>query len=249
MTLPAVKKVLIVEDLPETREYIRDLLRKEVGFKEIGACESVKDALLLIRDEEPDLLLLDVTIKGGTAFDILEQASFLSFQTIFLTGFEDHAYKAIKYGALDYLLKPIKQVEFKEALSKAANTYPAHKQQIAIASQHYSEGSDKMVISTQKEVHIINYKEILYCRSENGYTTFYFPDGKQVQTSKYLKEFEEILPESIFFRPHQSYLVNLHYVEKYNKQGYLLLKTGLHVPVAFRKRESIVETIKLKLQQ
>lgn len=243
MTLSSLVRVVIVEDQPVIRNDILSLTQKQPGFIVVGSCGSVHDALILIPSTNPDLLLLDITLTDGNGFDILQKLSPVTFKVIFLTADNKYAIKAIKYGALDYLLKPIDEDEFKSALDKVLQSYPVKQEQVTIAQQQLENNTphDRLVLRSQQYLQIVSFAEIIYCQSDSGYTTFHLADGRQVLTSKYIKEYEELLPANIFLRPHQSYVVNSRYIDRYHKDGYLILKDSTQIPVSSRRKDAVIE--------
>ena len=235
-------RVLIVEDQPNIQNDIKLLLAQQKGFTVSGRCGSVKEAKILIAASKPDLLLLDIQLVDGTAFDLLKELPTNDYKIIFLTAFEQHAIRAIKYGALDYLLKPIDENEFSAALKKVSDHFPLKPEQLTIARQFHSAGSSKrLVLRFQDYLQVVDLSEIVFCQSDAGYTSFFLSNSKKFLTSKVLKEYEDILTEPRFIRPHQSYLVNVDYIDRYNKDGIIHLKNGVQIPVATRKKESVLE--------
>ena len=234
-------RVVLVDDQPEIRKDAATLLKQHENFIVVGSCGSVQEALFLIPATEPDLLLLDISLGDGTGFDILEQIPAKRFKVIFLTGHHEHAIRAIKFGALDYLLKPINEQQLLEALDKVA---PASPEQISLSSQHFLNGGtpDRIVLRSQQYLHIIEINEILYCNSNAGYTTFYLTNGRKILTSRHLKEYEELLPAKLFLRTHQSYLVNTAFIDKYQRDdGELILREGSRIPVASRRTADVID--------
>jgi two-component system LytT family response regulator len=138
MTLSTPLKLLIVEDQPAIRKDIQAMIRDEPGFIVAGTCGSVREARVLIPAIEPDLILLDVTLTDGTGFDILQYTDTHNYRVIFLTAHKEHAIRAIKFGALDYLLKPLDQEELVTALRKAKLSLPVQHKQLVVAQQTMS---------------------------------------------------------------------------------------------------------------
>ena len=205
-----------------------------------GAYGTVKEAVKLIHQNKPDLLLLDVQLPDGTGFDVLHETT-TDLKVIFLTAFEKHAIQAIKTGALDYLLKPIDEQELREALAKVSRFYPAKPEQVKIAQRfHEDRIRSRLVLRSEDSLQIVEVGEIVYCQGDAGYTHFFMANAKKLVTSKVLKEYEDVLPEPFFLRCHQSYLVNSRFIEQYKKEGYLVLKNGMTIPVAGRRKETIV---------
>jgi two-component system LytT family response regulator len=239
-------RTVIIEDNDRLRLDMSNLVSRQPGFRVEGAASSVNGAIKIIQEIQPDLVLLDVSLQGGTAFDVLEKTLHLNFKIIFFTAFHEYAIKAIKAGALDYLLKPVNEIELLVALEKIPKNH-YNKEQVNIAVQEFTHKSpsNKVVIRSQNYFQVVSFDEIIYCHSDNGYTTFYLTNGRKILTSKYLKEYGEQLPETIFLRPHQSYLVNTSFIDRYRLDGFLILKDNSEIPVAIRKRESVREFLNL----
>ena len=236
-------KALIIDDEQAIREATRDRIAtyfpREIVV--VAESDSVEGGIAAINDHEPDLLFLDIEIVGGTSFDILEQCLYKKFEIIFITGFNQHAIKAIKVGALDYILKPVDNSEFKDAVTKAIAKKEKGKdldKLVQISSEFFKGVQDKRIIlRTTDNVYAIYEKDILYCRSEGNYTTFYTQQMEKIVISKSIKKVEEILSEEQFIRCHQSYIVNKSHVLKYNKKGILIINFDMQVPVSSRRKD------------
>ena len=237
-------KTLIVED----KAYIRkglinmlDLINANVQI--IGECESVKDAVVVANACKPELIFLDINLTDGNAFDFIAQTENLDFKIIFVTAYEEYALKALKLGAVDYLLKPVDIDELQSALQKISKLSIQHQQQqIKTVQQVWNNPDGNIILSLQDSFQVVDLNELMYCESDKGYTTFYCSNDKQHLVSKTLKEFEEQLTATHFIRPHQSYLVNLNFIDKYDKSGMIHLKNGKIIPVSSRKKESFLNT-------
>ncbi|MCX2485810.1 LytR/AlgR family response regulator transcription factor [Pedobacter sp. MR2016-24] len=242
-------RTLIIEDEPAIRKEIEYLVNQQTNFKLLGTAASVKDALRLIGDTQPDLVLMDIQLTDGTAFDILDQLNEVTFKIIFITAYNHFAIKAIKYGSLDYLLKPLDESELKAVMQsiviKQDDDLYTQQQKLSIAaSQNQPDESNlesRMILATQESLQVIQLKDIVYCQSDGGYTWFYLVSGEKILISKPLKFYDELLPEEWFLRPHQSYLVNIIYVDKYMKVGDLILKNKKEIPVSTRRKEYIMQ--------
>lgn len=244
-------RTLIIEDEPAIRKEIEWLLQKETQFNLIGFATSVAESLVLISATKPELILMDIQLTDGTAFDILDQLDEIPFRIIFITAYNHFAVKAIKFGALDYLLKPLDDAEFKSALSKIITEDENHlaqqKQQISILKSQSSHGESdldsRIVLHTLEFLQVLQLREIIYCQSEGGYTNFFLTEGRRIMISKPLKFYDELLPEKWFLRPHQSYLVNVLYVDKFLKSGTIVLKDKTEIPVSGRRKDYILQHI------
>jgi two-component system LytT family response regulator len=239
---PAPIRVIIVEDMPHTREETEYLLTQQPGFTLIGSCATVRESLVLIKTTKPDLLLLDINLPDGTGFDILEQMWPAQCKVIFLTAHQEYALQAFRYGAIDYLLKPLDEDEFRDALQRVSNAQPLLQEQIAITVNSYRENKkqDHLALRSQQSVQVVGFKDICYLQADDCYTTVFLNDGKKIVVSKPLKYYEDLLPGTSFLRIHQSYLVNKHYIGRWHpKESLLYLKDGTQLPVSVRKKELV----------
>ncbi|MCF6279666.1 MAG: LytTR family DNA-binding domain-containing protein [Flavobacteriaceae bacterium] len=237
-------KALIVEDKAYIRKGLLNLLQViDVKIEVIGECESVKDAVVVANACKPELIFLDINLLDGTAFDFLEQTENLSFKVIFITAYEEYALQALKIGAVDYLLKPVDIDELQIALQKVEKLpIEEQRQQIKNVKEVWNNEGSKLILSLHDTFQVIDLNELLFCETDKGYTTFYCSDNKKYMVSKTLKEFEERLSAANFIRPHQSFMVNLKFIDKYDKSGLIHLKNGKKIPVSSRKKESFLAT-------
>ncbi len=242
-------KVLIIDDekhiIEDVACKLETFFRKEVTV--VAEADTIKKGLLAISRFKPDLLLLDIHLKDGTGFELLTKSTFKNFKVIFITGYDNHAIKAIKAGALDYLLKPIDDIEFINALNKSINNLEKNNpldKLIEVSNEHFKGAEKKRVIlKTSDTVYAIYEDDIIYCRSEGNYTTFYTQQLEKIMISKPLKKIEEILSEDMFIRCHQSYIVNKKHVLKYNKSGVLIIGLNIKVPVSGRRKNYTLKKI------
>ncbi|WP_299684718.1 LytTR family DNA-binding domain-containing protein [uncultured Dokdonia sp.] len=242
-------KTVIIDDEASVRADIKEKVishfKNEISI--IGEADSVTSGIKMIEQLKPQLLLLDINLGDGTSFDILQQTTFKDFDVIFITGYDTHAIKAIKVGALDYILKPIEIDEFVDALQKVTTQEKKEnhlEKLIEISSEYFSGVKNKRVIlKTSDNVYAIYEDDIIYCRSEGNYTTFYTQQMEKIMVSKSIKKVEEILSEESFIRCHQSYIVNKKHVLKYNKQGILVVHLDFKVPVSSRRKDYVLKRI------
>jgi len=245
MSLTPPIKVIIVDDMVAIREDIEFLLQRYPAFTVAGVCGSVQEALIMIRNTEPDLLLLDIRLPDGTGFDILEQLS-TPLKVIFITAYDEHAITAIRYGCIDYLQKPINEKEFKAALQKVIRSQPLLREQIDIAVNSIKKKvQDYILVQSQGFLQAVHIKEITYLQGDYGHITVFLHDGRKLVTTANLSEYEEQLPDTIFMRVHQSYLVNTSFIDRYQqKEGILYLKDATPIQVAARKKKAVAQYLK-----
>lgn len=242
-------KAILVDDEAYIRNSVREKINQHFStdIQIIGEAESVTEAVSLIEEKSPDLLFLDIQLTDGTSFDILNQIETKNIDIIFITGFDKHAIKAIKVGALDYILKPIDEGEFKEAVVKAIESSNKENdlEKLIEISSEYFKGVEKkrVVLKTMENVYVVYEDDILYCKSEGNYTTFYTLQSERILISKPIKKVIELLSEDIFIRCHQSYIVNKKHVLRYNRQGVLIVNHEIKVPVSSRRKDHVIEKI------
>lgn len=235
-------KALIVEDKAYIRKGLINMLALiEADVEIIGECGSVKEAIIVANACKPELIFLDINLTDGNAFDFLEETKHLNFKVIFITAYEEYALQALKMGAVDYLLKPVDIEELQTALKKVSLlTIQEQQKQIKNAQQAWNGEGTNLILSLHDSFQVVDLKDLMYCESDKGYTTFFMGNGKKYIVSKTLKEFEERLSKMDFSRPHQSYMVNLKFIDKYDKSGTIYLKSGKRIPVSTRKKETFL---------
>ncbi|MCB2221374.1 MAG: LytTR family DNA-binding domain-containing protein [Bacteroidetes bacterium] len=244
-------RAVIVEDEKKSRETLIGLLNLYCkNVKIVAEADSVRTGIDAIEQHDPDLLFLDIQMPDGSGFRLLESVRKINFDVIFTTAYDQFAIKAIKFSALDYLLKPIFPDDLVEAVKKAEQKRETtmSKEGIEVLLENIRRpetDSPKIVLSTSEKINVVKVKDILRCESDNYYTMYYFTDGKKLLVSKTLKENEELLSGYNFIRPHKSHLVNTIYIKSFNKQdgGYIVMTDGSSIPVSRRKKEKIIEII------
>jgi len=238
-------RVYVLEDEENIRNYILSILKEIPGINVVGFSDQVKKALIEIPELEPEIILADIQLKDTISFRLFDTLNIEQYKVIFITAFSHYAIQALNLGAIAYLLKPISDEELKEAIAKIAQkseAYLVHSPQLQLASSYIEKPKEvnRIVLKNRDYLQIINTDDIVYCEGDKGYTTFFLNNEPSVLVSKVLKEYEALLSPVSFIRCHQSYLVNMNYVTKYFKEGYLQLKTGVKIPVSARKKEEVL---------
>jgi len=244
-------KAVIIEDEPQLRETNRLLL--EENFPNIsveGEAGTVDESVKLIQEIQPQLVLCDIELEDGNCFQVLQKCKPYTFRPVFITAYNQYAIKAIKFSAIDYILKPVNEFEFCDAIQKAIDCIDDHKNsniQTDYFMSNYKNGNGlkKVVLRTVNSMHIVDLDEILYCKSDNSYTSFYLKDKKEITVSKSIKEFAELFSEYNFLRPHQSFLVNLQGITKIDKTdgGFIIMENGTEIPISSRRKQAIFEEL------
>ncbi len=244
-------KVAVIDDESSAREIIAlQLKRFSDKAMLVGEADSVSSGIKLVNEKQPDVLLLDINLKDGTGFDLLRELDQIRFKLIFVTAYDRFALKAIKFSALDYLLKPIDSDEFQMAMKKAFLSLESENQTLKLNAflnnfTHINQEARKIVLNTANSIYLINVRDIVRCQAENNQTLFILANGEQILASKTLKEFDELLSDYQFIRIHKSHLVNLNYIDRFDKSHKLLLilKDKSIVPVALRRKEELLSKI------
>lgn len=244
-------RAVIVEDEKRSRETLQGLLKLYCkNLEVIGEAENVKEGLAVIQQQNPDVVFLDIQMPDGSGFKLLEQIEQIKFDVIFTTAYDQFAIKAIRYSALDYLLKPIYPKDLVNAVNKAEKNKQVQNsnENINVLIENINRPlaeSPKIILSTSEKINVVKIDEIIRCESDNYYTMFYFTNRKKILVSKTLKDQEELLSEYNFIRPHKSHLINVKYIKSYLKTegGVILMEDGSKVPVSRRKKEYIMDVI------
>ena len=239
-------RTLIIDDEQHNRQLISDLLQQHFPhISVIGQADGVKTGLKSIRELAPDLVLLDIRMEDGDAFDLLSHIGNIHFKVIFITAYEEYALKAIKFSALDYLLKPVSLIELKLAIDKAEKQImkDLSVQLSELSNNLQPNQSKRIVLRTAEKLQLIPVKAIIRCEAERNYSMFFLVNGKKIIVSSPMKDFEDMLSEQGFFRVHKSHLVNLSFVESYVKAdgGHIVLTDGTELPVAMRKKNQLMD--------
>jgi two-component system LytT family response regulator len=247
-----MRKALIIDDENRTRELIAKMI-DSFGFdlETFPIGENVQSGIAAIESLRPDIVFLDIQMPDGTGFDLLKSVQNINFEVVFITAHEEFAIKAIKFSALDYLLKPIDPTELREATEKAMKAIEDKRdEQQFEALQNNIQPTQKkrLVLKTQESVHVVELEEIIRCEADRNYTSFFLTGGKKILVSKTLKDYEILLSSFNFLRVQQSHLINLNFVDRYDKGngGSVVMKDGSQVPLSPAKRDiffKILETL------
>lgn len=232
-------RTLIIEDEISGQELLKLNIRE--CFPEcqiLGVADNVADAVNDINKLKPELIFMDIQLKGGTGFDVLDRAEKYPCEVIFVTAYSNYAIRALKSRALDYILKPINRTEFKEAVKRVKNTLTQPPKEASFLTQSLS-------VKTASGTEYIKFKNILFFEAQGAYTKIHFLEHS-VLSAKNIGEYEELLSESGFFRCHHSYLVNTVHIEKFSKSrnGIIYLTKNHEVPVSQRKMKGFIELLR-----
>ena len=241
-------RTIIIDDEAHVRESLTEMLKIHCpNVKVVGEAEGVKTGVKSILKRHPDLILLDIKMKDGTGFDLLEKIDNIDFNIIFITAYDQYAIKAIKFSALDYLLKPVESVELVEAVNKAesitVNEVNTQLSTLATNLQTDDQSKKNIILKTFDNIYLVKVRDIEYIESDSRYSTVYLESGEKVIVSTTLKYYHELLKDFGFYRVHKSFLIKLAHISRFEKAegGYVVLNGDRRVPVASRKREELLE--------
>lgn len=243
-------RAIIIEDEINSQELLKSILEKHHdNIKVEGITDGVESGIELIKELKPDVIFLDVEIQGGTGFDLLNAFTNPEFKVIFVTGYDHYALKAIKYAALDYVLKPINLEEIKRAINRITLLKSSQQDNISFLQENISkapEEMDQLIISDEKSHTIVKFENILFVKADRTYVSFFLENAKQLMVSNTLHFYESLLPTSVFYRTHKSYLVNIKKVLKVGigRGGCVKLKEGFELPIAYRRKTAFLKTLR-----
>ena len=239
---------IIVEDEATSRDILRNYLNKYCPqVTVLGEAANVDEALILIRNNQLDLVFLDVEMPYGNAFDLLDRVGDINFETIFVTAYDHYAIDALNAHASYYLLKPIsidKLIKAVDYVAEIKQKEDALQDQVLIPKTNVANG--KITIPLQDGFEVLETQNILYCKADDNYTEIYLNTNKKKLVSKTLKYFEEALTESGFARVHKSYLVNVNEIVKYvkGKGGSIVLSNGQEIMVSASRKADLLSYFK-----
>ena len=245
-------RAIIIDDEKNNLDNLSRLLEQYCPDISVVAvamnAEEGRDVLLHHR---PDLVFLDIQMPGKSGLDLLQELPLPGFDVIFVTAYDQYGIQAVKFAAIDYLLKPIHVQELQEAVRKAVLRNREKKKNgelenlLQLLQRQHDKDEHRIALTTLKETRFLYTRQILRCESNNNYSYFFLEDGEKLLVSKPIYEYEALLKEYGFIRCHQSHLVNKKYVKSWVREdgGFLLLGDGTTVPVSRNKREAVLAAL------
>lgn len=246
-----MKAVIIDNEAPMIRTLsgLLEMYCPEVEL--LGTADGVASGERLILEKNPELIFLDVEMDDGTGLDLVERLNYRKLHVIFVTAHDKYAINAFKYSAIDFLLKPVDPQDLVNALRKfkEARKVLDLEQQVAVLTEHLRGGSSrqkKIVLSDYESMHLVRVDEIVWCVAEGSYTRFKLADGNEIMVSKNLKSYEDILSADDFVRIHNSYLVNINHIKRFERSegGLVVMNNGGTLPVSVRKKDALMHILK-----
>ena len=243
-------QAIIIDDERHCTDRLVNLLKNDQVVKLVGTANNIEQGVELINSLRPDLIFLDVQIGPDTGFDLLKKIPHRNFEVIFTTAHEHYAIQAIKFSAIDYLLKPVDRDDLNVALNKLTDeisrkTTSAKLDTLLHNIEKKNDGLKKIIVPTVSGLEFLNVSDIIRCESDINYTTLFLNEKRKLLVARTLKDFEELLSDHNFFRVHNSHLINLVYIKSYHKGkgGSVLLTDGSEVEVSVRRKDEFLKKI------
>lgn len=241
-------RAILIDDDERNLNALSEKLKKHcTDVVVIAKCDTAEKGIKAIEENKPDIVFLDIEMPVMNGFLMLQQLGFKNFELIFVTAYNHYAIQAIKYSALDYLVKPVEIEELKQAVSRAVlkRKQTSANPQLELLLEHFHKKErQRLTIPTSEGMQFININEIVYLEASINYTHIYLAKQKFL-VSRSLKEFEDLLPADVFLRIHHSYIVNKNCVEKYIRGdgGHVILTNGVSLDVSKRKKAEFLQAI------
>ena len=244
-------KAIIIDDETSSRNALRQKITNHCAEVTIIAeCEDGEEGIKNIEEKKPDIVFLDVEMPRMNGFTMLQQLHNRNFELIFITAYDHYAIKAIKFSALDYLVKPVEVNDLTAAVDKAIQKrkHSPGNERIDLLLQNLmneKKEHQRIAIPSMEGLQFISMSDIIYLEAQSNYTLIYLTGSYKLTVSKTLKDFEELLPPAVFIRIHHSYIINRNAVEKYIKGegGQVVMKNGITLDVARRKKDEFMRAI------
>jgi two-component system LytT family response regulator len=246
-------KAILVDDEPEGIRTLEKLLALNCPEVEVlGTCQNVNSAIQMLERINPDLVFLDIRMPGKSGLDMLKEVSERNFEVIFVTAHNEYILQALQFSAVDYLMKPVDEerlIESVQRVKERLNQGRGSMQTEALLHNINKVGSPhemRLCLPTLKGFTIVKLEEIVYCEAQRSYTIFRLANNKTIMISKPLFDYERLLANTVFFRVHKSFLINLLHVKEYvrGEGGTVLMSNGMEIEVSRRKKELFLTKVK-----
>lgn len=246
-------KAIIIDDEFVSRNVLKKLINLHCANVEIvRECTDADEGRQAIEEIAPQLVFLDISMPGKSGLQMLRELPEIRFEVIFVTAFHEYTIQAIRYSAIDYLLKPVDRKELEDAVERATRKIEEAPEKVPVQAflhnlmQVNNQQDMQLCVPGIKGFQIINIRDIIYCEADNTYTHIYMADGKKLISSRTLGDYENLLKSASYFRIHKSWLINLRHLKEYRRTdgGTAVMDNGRELEVSKRKREPFVAYLK-----
>jgi two-component system LytT family response regulator len=247
-------RTVLIDDESRLLSSLQTMLKRNCPQLEVVAlCRSADEALIKIKETDPDLVFLDIAMPGKDGFELLSEIGDIRFRIIFVSAHDEYSLRAFKFSTVDYLLKPVNEEELVAAVKKAEQTIlQEHTLRKSIEALMHNmkpqtgTQEKKLCLSTLAGFHVVSLSDIVYCEAEGPYTNFYLVIGNKICVSRPLADYETLLANDDFLRVHKSFLINLYHTREYRRGegGIVIMSNGAEIDVSRRKKDSFLEKIK-----
>lgn len=239
-------RTIIIDDEENSRSNTKNMLSNYCPEIEVIAeAGSGMEGKKLIQELKPQVVFCDINMPGMSGIEMIDSLVHKDFCLVFLTAYSEHGINAVKAGAIDYLMKPLILGELQGAVKKIVQHY---EQKNGGASGAATQDKNLVLINHSKGFTLIDYKDIVWLEASDNYTNLFLNTGKKIVASKTLKEFEAILPTTVFFRIHRSSLINVDYIKEYSNAegGTIIMTDGTNIQVSKARSQEFAEFIRTK---
>jgi two-component system, LytTR family, response regulator len=246
-------KTVIIEDEPNSQEAITTLIKNySTNLELTGSAGGVEEAVKLIASQKPQLVFMDVRIADGTGFDVLRKLPVINFELIFVTAYDSYAMEAIKFSAVDYLMKPVGIQEFEEAITRVLKRLEEKNKHQNIETLLFNlaqqNNADKKIsIPTATGYEFINMKDVIWCGSDGPYTAFYLTSKQKIISTRHLGFYEELLADKNFCRINHSIIINMLHIKRYvkGKGGHVVMNDDTELEISQRRKADFLDKLVL----
>lgn len=248
-------KAIIVEDELHSREFLKNLVTDYCPELDLVATASdVEEGVAAIKTHQPDIVFLDIEMQTGTGFDLLQQFPAPEFDVIFTTAYDHYAIKAIKFSAIDYLLKPIGIEELQQAVKKVTDKKASNGSQAALQMliknlQAPQKTEQSITLATSEGLEFVPLQQIIRIEASGPYSYFFLKNNRKIMVSKHLKEYEMLLSDHGFFRPHNSHIINIQEVKRMVRTdgGYAVMSDDSKIGISPKKKDEFMQQMAQRL--
>jgi two-component system LytT family response regulator len=247
-------RTVLIDDETRLLSSLQTMLKRNCPQLDVVAvCRSADEALIKIKETNPELVFLDIAMPGKDGFALLNEIGDIRFRIIFVSAHDEYSLRAFKFSTVDYLLKPVNEDELVAAVKKAEQTilqeHTIHKSIEALMHNlkpQTNTQEKKLCLATLTGFHVVSLSDIVYCEAEGPYTNFYLLNDKKICVSRPLADYELLLSDDDFLRVHKSFLINLHHTREYRRGegGVVVLSNDVEIDVSRRKKDTFLEKIK-----